>query len=144
MAPARGVALVDLALWEWMYAHPDATPAQLRDATVRIAAEVWERTFAPLMHDQPSQLLGIYSHMLAYPLYLANYPLGHLIAFQLEEHFHGADLASEFERVCKLGNLTPDLWMRQAVGQPLSAQPLIHAAERAVMALTAGGAGEED
>ena len=29
-----GVALVDLAVWHWMYAHPKATPAELRAATV--------------------------------------------------------------------------------------------------------------
>jgi len=32
-----GVALVDLDVWHWMYEHPDATPAQLREATVAIA-----------------------------------------------------------------------------------------------------------
>ncbi|UCE04245.1 MAG: hypothetical protein JSW67_11060 [Candidatus Latescibacterota bacterium] len=129
------VALVDIAVWEWMYAHPDASAEELRQATVRIASDVWKRTFAPLMHDKESLLLGIYSHMLAYPLYLSNYPLGHLIAYQLEEHFRGADLAAEFERVCQLGRLTPDLWMQRAVGARVSAQPLIQAAERAVAAL---------
>ncbi len=137
------VALVDLAVWEWMYAHPQAMPAELRDAVVDIAGDVWQRTFGPLMRDAPSVLLGIYSHMLAYPLYLANYPLGHLIAFQLEEHFRNHDLAQEFERVCKLGRLTPDLWMRKAVGAPLSAAPLIEAAERAVAALRATGRTDE-
>jgi hypothetical protein len=138
------VALVDLAVWEWMYEHPDATPVQLRAATVQIASDVWKRTFAPLMRDKPSVLLAVYSHMLAYPLYLANYPLGHVIAFQLEEHFRGADLAREFERVCRLGNLTPDLWMRQAVGAPLGAQPLIQATQRAVAALGIESAAQVD
>ncbi len=135
------VALLDVAVWEWMYAHRSATPAELRGATVRLAGEVWERTFGPLMHGQPSVLLGIYSHMLAYPLYLANYPLGHLIAFQLEQHFQGADLAAEFERVCKQGRVTPDLWMRGAVGAPLQAEPLLQAAAAAVAALQPQGAG---
>ena len=26
-----GVALVDIAVWHWMYEHPKATPAELRD-----------------------------------------------------------------------------------------------------------------
>jgi hypothetical protein len=129
------VALVDIAVWDWMYAHPDASAEGLREATVRIASDVWGRTFGPLMHGKESVLLGIYSHMLAYPLYLSNYPLGHLIAYQLEDHFRGADLAPEFERACQLGRLTPDLWMQRAVGSPLRAQPLIQAAERAVAAL---------
>ena len=29
-----GVSLVDMRVWRWMYAHPDATPAQLREATL--------------------------------------------------------------------------------------------------------------
>jgi hypothetical protein len=35
-----GVALVDMRVWRWMYAHPDATPAELRDATLGIARQV--------------------------------------------------------------------------------------------------------
>jgi hypothetical protein len=30
-----GVALVDMAMWHWMYDHPDATPEQLKNATCR-------------------------------------------------------------------------------------------------------------
>ncbi len=137
------VTLVDLAVWEWMYAHPAAQAAELRAATVRIAGEVWDRTFAPLMHGKKSVLLGIYSHMLAYPLYLANYPLGHLIAFQLEEHFARANLAREFERVCQQGRVTPDLWMQGAVGAKVGPEPLLQATARALQALrpqaTGGG-----
>ncbi len=29
-----GVALVDMRVWRWMYAHPEATPAELREATL--------------------------------------------------------------------------------------------------------------
>ena len=32
-----GVALVDMAVWHWMYDHPNATPAELKDATVKIS-----------------------------------------------------------------------------------------------------------
>jgi hypothetical protein len=141
------VSLVDIAVWEWMYEHPEATSAELRQATVHIAETTWNETFGTLMKAQDSSLLGVYSHMLAYPLYLANYPLGHLIAFQLEEHFASHDLASEFERVCQLGRLTPDLWMQRAVGSPLSSAPLEHAVDRALDALsqttTRGMGGDE-
>ena len=130
------VALVDIAVWEWMYENPQASAAELRQATVRIAEETWNDTFGTLMDAKDSSLLGVYSHMLAYPLYLANYPLGHLIAFQLEEHFAAGDLALEFERVCQLGRLTPDLWMQRAVGSPLASEPLQHAVERALAAMT--------
>ncbi|HYH95795.1 hypothetical protein, partial [Hyalangium sp.] len=79
-----GVALVDTAVWHWMYEHPDATPAQLREATVAIAKELWDRYYAPVLGGTGTPLLGIYSHMIAYPMYLPDYPLGHLIAFQIE------------------------------------------------------------
>jgi len=43
-----GVALVDIAAWRWLEAHPEATPAQFREAVVGIARDVWNRHFAPL------------------------------------------------------------------------------------------------
>ena len=85
-----GVALVDIAVWHWMYDHPDASPKQLRDATMQIAREMWNQYYAPVLGGKDSLLLGIYSHMINYPLYLFNYPLGHMIAFQIEEHMKKA------------------------------------------------------
>ncbi|HEV7516475.1 MAG TPA: hypothetical protein VGR07_09265, partial [Thermoanaerobaculia bacterium] len=43
-----GVSLVDMRVWNWLYAHPEATPAELRQATLAIAREVWNRHFAPV------------------------------------------------------------------------------------------------
>jgi hypothetical protein len=134
MREIAGVALVDMAAWRWMYEHPGASPAQLREAVVGIARELWNRHYAPLVGGRDVELLAIYSHMINAGLYLPDYPLGHLIAFQVEEHFrkHEREMGAEFERICRLGQLTPDAWMRQAVGAPLSAQPLLDAAARAV------------
>ena len=39
---------------------------------------------------------------------------------------------NEFERVAQIGSVTPNEWMRQAVGAPLSAAPLIDATETAL------------
>jgi hypothetical protein len=36
----------------------------------------------------------------------------------------GKDLATETKRITSLGCLTPDLWMRKAVGSPVSPAPL--------------------
>ena len=130
-----GSALVELDVWKWLYAHPDATATQLREATVRIAQETWDKYYAPILGGKGSALLGIYSHTITSPLYLFNYVLGHLIAFQVEEHVAGKDKATfalEFERVCKLGNILPDLWMQQATGKPVTAQPLLDATARAL------------
>ncbi|MDY7094583.1 MAG: hypothetical protein SX243_16550 [Acidobacteriota bacterium] len=132
-----GVALVDMAVWHWMYEHPDATPAEMRQAVLEIAQDVWNRYFADVFGIRDQTLLAVYSHMVDGALYTPDYPLGHLIAYQIERHFAGLDgpLGPEFERITRIGRLTPDLWMRQAVGSPLSAQPLLDGTEEAVEAL---------
>lgn len=128
-----GVALVDTAVWHWLYEHPNATPAELRDATLVIAKDLWNRYYAPVLGQKDSVLLAVYSHMIAYPLYLANYPLGHLIAFQIEEQIEkNGDLGGEFERMAKYGSVTPDLWMTNAAGAPVSAEPLLRATAKAL------------
>ncbi len=131
-----GVALVDMGAWNWLYQNPDATPTAFREAVVGIAVDVWNRYFAGVMGVRDVPLLAIYSHMVDGALYTPDYPLGHLIAFQIESHFrsHQEAFGAEFERICKLGRLTPDAWMRQAVGSPLSAEPLLAATEAALTA----------
>ncbi len=130
-----GSALVELDVWRWLYAHPEASAAELREATVRIARETWNRYYAPVLGGKDTTLLAIYSHTISTPLYLFNYVLGHLIAFQVEEHLAGKDaatFAAEFERVSRIGAILPDLWMQQATGKPVGAQPLLDATARAL------------
>jgi len=129
-----GVALVDLQVWHWMYAHPNCTPAELREATVGIAKAAWNKWYAPILGGKDSPQLGIYSHMISSFLYLPNYPLGHLIAFQLEGKLKGANSGAEFERVAKFGHESPDLWMENATGKPVVAEPLLEAAKVAIEA----------
>lgn len=130
-----GVSLVDMRVWHWMYDHPEATEAELKQAIIDIAKDVWNTYYAPVFRVKDVILLAIYSHMIGYGLYLPDYPLGYIIAFQIEEYMRNRDLASEMERMCRLGSITPDQWMRKAVGQPISAEPILQAAERALAAL---------
>jgi len=143
-----GVALVDVGVWHWLYAHPEATPAELRDAVVAIAGDIWRTHYAPVLGGVDSSgratpLLGIYSHMIAYPLYLTDYPLGHLIALQIEEQIETATssgkttLGTEIERMCRTGSIAPDAWMQVATGSPVSAGPLLRATDKALSSLTA-------
>ncbi len=128
-----GVALVEIDLWHWLYDHPDATPAQLREAAVSTARAAWNRWYAPVFGTRDSALLGIYSHMVNYPLYLADYPIGRMIAFQIEEQVRkSGDLGGEFERMSRIGAVTPDLWMTTAVGAPVGPQALLRATEAAL------------
>jgi hypothetical protein len=128
-----GVALVDMAVWHWMYEHPNASPAELKDATVRIAAETWNRYYAPVFHQRDVVLLGVYSHMIDSFLYLPDYPIGHFIAHQLEEHMRSVGkIGPEVERVARQGRIAPDLWMKGATGAPVGPEALLAATARAL------------
>jgi len=128
-----GVALVDIAVWNWMYAHPNATEEQLKNATVQISKDMWNKYYAPVFKKQDVVLLGIYSHMIDRMIYLPNYPLGHLIAFQVEEQIDKTGkVGPEFERAAKIGRLTPDAWMQIASGKPVGAESLLSATEKAL------------
>lgn len=129
-----GVALVDVTVWHWLYDHPDADPASLREAVLAAARAVWNQYYAPVFGQRDAVILAIYSHMVSYPLYLADYPLGHIIAFQIGEKLRGPALGAEFERVARQGRLTPDAWMRGAAGEALSTKPLLAAARHALAA----------
>ena len=131
-----GVALVDMAVWHWMYDHPEATPTQLRDAAIKIAKDVWNQYYAPVFGKKDVVLLAIYSHMIDSFLYLPDYPIGHLIAFQIEEQIKkSGSIGPEFERMAKMGRVTPDLWMENATGKPVSADALLSATAEALKQL---------
>jgi hypothetical protein len=133
-----GVALTDMAVWHWMYAHPDATPAELRKAVIEISTELWNKYYAPVFRKRDVVLLGIYSHMIDRALYLPDYPIGHLIAHQLEESIRKAGkVGPEVERVSRQGRLAPDLWMQGATGAPVGPDALLAATERALVAVGA-------
>jgi hypothetical protein len=135
-AEISGVALVDMGVWHWMYDHPEATPAELKVATLGIAREVWNRHYAPVIHQRDATLLAIYSHMISDMLYLPDYPIGHLISFQIEEQIRKTDdFGGEYERMTKFGNVAPDLWMKNATGKPVGAEALLAATQRALSAV---------
>jgi hypothetical protein len=130
-----GVALVDMGVWHWMYDHPQATSQQLNQATVQIAKDVWNRYYAPVFGKKDVVLLGVYSHMIDSFLYLPDYPIGHLIAFQIEEQMKKAgSIGPEFERMAKMGRVTPDLWMENATGKPVGPEALLAATQKALQA----------
>jgi hypothetical protein len=129
-----GVSLVDMRVWDWMYAHPEAAPAELREAALAIARDVWNRWFAPHFGVRDSDILAVYSHMIVYGLYLPDYAVGHIIAFQVASRLTQESFGAEVERIARLGRLTPDAWIRGAVGAPISAKALLEAAHEALQA----------
>ncbi|MDR2475061.1 MAG: hypothetical protein LBD45_04305 [Bacteroidales bacterium] len=120
-----GVSLLDISVWKWLYENPSATPEQLKDASVRLSKEIWNEYFYPVFGKKDEPVLAIYSHMISYPLYLSAYTFGQIIEFQLEQYLKDKNFASEVERIFRLGRLTPNQWIKQATGQPLSVEPLL-------------------
>jgi len=130
-----GVSLVDMKVWKWMYANPNATPAQLKEAVISAAKEVWNKYYANVLGGNDEPILAIYSHMIDNPLYLSNYPMGHLIDFQIEQQVKGKPLAVEFQRMYTQGRLVPQVWMKGAVGSQIAIEPTLNAATEALKAL---------
>ena len=128
MYEIMGVSLVDMRMWKWLYDHPKANAAELKEAVLRIAADVWNAYYEPVLGEKDCVLLAIYSHMVNSPMYLPNYPIGHIVQFQLEQALadkEGLAWAEAYERWYRLGHLTPQEWMRQAVNGALSVQPIL-------------------
>jgi hypothetical protein len=126
-----GPALLELYTWRWLYQHPGADPHQLRAQVLGLAEDLWHRFYARHYGSDPYHILAAYQHMVGYPLYLPDYAVGHVISHQIAAHLRGRDLATETRRICSIGNLTPDAWMRRAVGQGISVAPLMQDAAAA-------------
>ena len=127
-----GVSMVEMSVWKWLYQNPEATPAMLREATIRYATDVWNRYFAPVIGVKDSPILAIYSHMVEVPLYLPNYAYGQMIENQIEGYVKGKKFSDEVDRIFRQGRLTPQQWMTGATGEKISAQPVIEALRNAL------------
>jgi len=137
MYEIMGVSLVDMYTWRWLYENPSATAEQLRDNCLRIAREVWNKYYEPVLGTHDSPILAIYSHMVNSPMYLPNYPFGHIIEYQIEEHFSQLSdpkvIGPEIERIWKIGRLTPQAWMNEAVGSNVSTEPILAAVDKILL-----------
>ncbi len=127
-----GVSLVDMAVWKWLYENPNATSEQLKEKVIGTAKDVWNKYYAGIFGVQDCPLLAIYSHMIDSPLYLPNYPVGHLIDFQIDEYLKGKNFADEIMRIYSAGRLIPQLWMKNAVGSEISIKPILDATDKAL------------
>ena len=127
-----GVSLVDMKVWNWLYKNPTASASELKTATINIAKEIWNKYYAPIFGIKDSPILAVYSHMIDAGLYLPDYPIGHLIEFQISQYLKDKNLGTEMERICKAGNILPNEWMKNAVGSEVSAKPLLNAVNSAL------------
>jgi hypothetical protein len=129
------VSLVDMKVWHWLYDHPNATPSEFKAGVIDIAREVWNEYYADAIGVRDSEILAIYSHMISGAMYLPDYPLGHIIEFQVKQYLGDRLPGAEMERMCLIGSVTPDLWMEQAVGAEISTEPMLTATGAAITAL---------
>ena len=127
-----GVGMVDMKIWKWLYSHPESTAADLKVAVQTITKEVWNTYFASVFGIKDQLILGIYSHMISNPLYLAAYSYGQIIEFQLEEYLKGKDFPAEIERIYKQGKVIPQCWMEGAVGSKISVKPILKKLDNAL------------
>jgi hypothetical protein len=133
MLDLGGQSLTDIETWKWMYAHPEATPEELRAAVLDISAEIWNQYYSPVFGGIKDQhILSIYNHFITGSLYLYNYFIGNVIMFQLYDAFMPDNLAGGLRKACLQGNTLPELWMQSAVGQGISIDPLLKTARLAV------------
>ncbi len=130
-----GVSIMDMRVWKWLYANPNASSEQLKNEVIRVAKDVWNTYYAPVFGMKDEPILAIYSHTITNPLYLSAYPIGHLIEFQLEQFADGKNLSSVIDAVLKRGRITPTQWMMEAVGTAVSTLPVIKATEEALINL---------
>lgn len=127
-------ALHEIRVWNWLYDHPNATVEDLKNATIDIAKKIWNQYYSEIFGVRDVPIFAIYNHFISGALYLHSYPISNIVLMQLEEFFEERDFASEMIRTCKIGKLTPDLWMIEATGQPLSSEPLLNTMRKALKA----------
>lgn len=125
-----GPALVDLLVWQWMYATESFSADDLRNFTITTADDVWTQYFEPYFGADTNHLMGAYQHMVNGMLYLPNYAVGHVIAHQIRNHLKGKELPREVERMCSQSNTSVPLWMQQAVGSGVDEMVMIADVEK--------------
>lgn len=120
-----GLALVDMECWRWMYAHPGFSVNELKAAVIKIARDTWNQYYAPIFSEKDSVILAGYSPMFINPLYMPEYAMAIFIQTQLTHYLKDKVLGQEMPRMCGIGKLTPDAWMMNAVGSPISSHVLL-------------------
>ena len=126
-----GPSLTEIRFFHWLYGNPKATASEMNAAIRRIGDEVWAQYYARIFGAEGYGLMSVYSHILPCWFYLADYSMGYVIAYQVRKFLSSRKFAPEMERICSLGSIYPESWMKAAVGQSISAEPLLSDAKAA-------------
>jgi hypothetical protein len=133
-----GQALTDIETWKWMYSHPKAGAAALRNAVLDISAKIWNTYYARIFGTKDQHILAIYNHFITGNLYLFNYFYSNIIMYQLYHAFPAGGLENRLRIACQEGNTLPELWMLHAVHQSISFRSLLDDVEQALVFFDAG------
>jgi len=126
-----GPALTEIRFFHWLYDDPQATAADMHRAIRRIGDQIWTEFYARIFGKEGHGLMSVYSHILWCSFYLADYSMGYVIAYQVRKYLASRKFAPEMERMCALGAIYPEQWMKSSVGQAISAEPLLSDVEKA-------------
>jgi hypothetical protein len=133
MVDLGGQSLTEIETWKWMYAHPEASPEELRSAVLNISAEIWNKYYASVFDGIKDQhILAIYNHFITGSMYLFNYFVGDMVMFQLYDAFMPDNLSSGLKKACLEGLTLPQLWMEHATGKEMSMEPILRTAKEAI------------
>lgn len=127
-----GQTLTEIETWKWLYAHPEATAQELKEAVLHISSTIWNTYFSKIFHIRDQHILSIYNHYITGDLYLYNYFLGNVIMYQLHKTSVSSDLTEELKKACREGCTLTDLWMKKAVSAPVSTESLMQDALKAI------------
>ena len=120
-----GPALTEIQLFHWLYKNPKATASDIHKQIRKIGDEIWAKYYARIFGKEGYGLMSVYSHILWCSFYLADYSMGYIIAYQVRKYLASREFAPEMERMCALGCIYPENWMKAAVGEEISAKPLL-------------------
>jgi len=133
MVDLGGQSLTEIETWKWMYAHPKASPEELRSAVLNISGEIWNKYYSPVFGGIKDQhILAIYNHFITGSMYLFNYFIGDMVMFQLYDAFMPDHLSSGLKKACLEGLTLPQLWMEHATGREMSMEPILRTAREAI------------
>ncbi len=117
---SAGFALHSLYLVRWLRDNPTATDSEASKESLKIAKEIWNSYFKPFIGFEDSVILASSSRHYYEPLSLSSIPLGFVAAAHIRKAGAGRSFASEMDRMCSLGRVTPEVWLVKNTGSGFS------------------------
>jgi hypothetical protein len=118
-------AKFEIELYKFLYSQKELNKEIIHENSIRIANELWQKYLEKYFGKNEQALLAGYTHILFCDLYLPDYPIGRVIEYQISKFLKDKNFGTEIERICKIGSIKPDSWMKEAVNEEVSANSLL-------------------